>query len=109
MRSPLLILWFTLQLSSSAMQAQSSHPIPPGIRQAEKAEAQNERDTPAPTPHRAIDAGKLKRDADELAALAQSVPSEVGETEKGVFPKDLGAKLKRIEKLAKQLRSQLTP
>jgi hypothetical protein len=52
---------------------------------------------------------KLKHDAEELAALAESVPSDVDQTTKGLLPKDLREKLKRIEKLAKQLRSQLSP
>ncbi len=58
-------------------------------------------------PRSAIDSVKLRHEANELAALAQSVPSEVDQTTKGVLPKDLGDKLKRIEKLAKQLRDQL--
>ena len=109
MRSPFLILLFAFQFSSSPVQAQASRPIPPGIRQAEQADAQNEKDIPSPTPRPTIDLDKLKRDADELAALARSVPPDVDQTAKGVLPKDLGPKLKRIEKLAKQLRSQLTP
>jgi hypothetical protein len=44
-----------------------------------------------------------------LAALAQSVPPDIDQTAKGILPKDLGQKLKRIEKLAKQLRGQLSP
>lgn len=55
-----------------------------------------------------VDQAKLRHDADELAALAQSVPPEVDQTAKGVLPKDLAEKLKRIEKLAKQLRSQIS-
>jgi len=107
-RSPFLILLFAIQFSSSAVQAQS-RPIPPGMRKADQAEVQSERDTPSPTPHRTIDLNRVKRDAEELAALAQSVPPDVDQTVKGILPRDLGAKLKRIEKLAKQLRSQLSP
>lgn len=87
-----------------------SRPIPPGIRQADQADVQSQRDMPPPLNQRAtIDPNKLRHDADELAALAQSVPPEVDQTTKGVLPKDLSEKLKRIEKLAKQLRSQLSP
>jgi hypothetical protein len=107
-RSPFLILLFALQFSSSTVQTQTSRPIPPGIRRAEQAEAKNE-SIPSPTSRRTIDLGKLKHDADELATLAQSIPPDVDQTAKGVLPKDLGLKLKRIERLAKQLRSQLTP
>ncbi len=109
MRSPFLILLFAFQFCLSVAQAQATRPIPPGVRKAEQADAQNEKDTPSATPRRTIDLDKLKHDADELAALAQSVPPDVEQTAKGVLPKDLGSKLKRIEKLAKQLRSQLNP
>ena len=109
MRSPFLVLLLALHFSSIAVQAQGSRPIPPGVRKADQVEAQSERDTPAPTPRRTIDLDKVKHDADELSALAQSIPPEVDQTAKGVLPKDLGAKLKRIEKLAKQLRNQLAP
>jgi hypothetical protein len=103
-----LIFLFAFLFSVSAAQAQS-RPVPPGMRKADQVEAQSERDNPAPSPRRSIDLEKLRRDADELAALAQSVPPDVEQTTKGVLPKDLGEKLKRIEKLAKQLRSQLIP
>lgn len=109
MRIPLLLLLFASQISGSALHAQTSRSVPPGIRKADQIEAQTEKDTPAPSPRRSIDVSKLKRDADELAALAQTVPPDVDQTTKGALPKDLGEKLKRIEKLAKQLRSQLNP
>ena len=103
----LITFLFAAQLSAAA---QSSHPVPPGIRQADQIEAQSEKSIPPTlTPHRTIDLGKLKRDADELAALAQSVPQDIDQTAKGTLPKDLSTKLKRIEKLAKQLRGQVSP
>jgi len=81
-----------------------------GIDQAEHAEAQSERNVPPPpVQHRTLDLARLKHDADELAALAQSVPQDVNQTTKGVLPKDLSEKLKRIQKLAKQLQSQINP
>ncbi len=54
-----------------------------------------------------VDAAQLKRDADELAKLAHSVPEEITRVGKGELPKDLIGQLKRIEKLAKQMRHQL--
>jgi hypothetical protein len=38
-----------------------------------------------------------------------SIPMEVAQVNHGVLPKDLSAKLKRIEKLSKRLRNDLTP
>lgn len=106
----LLAVLFTTTLSASLIQAQGSRPIPPGIRKAEQRDAQSQLNIPPPmNPRRAIDPAKLKRDAAELVVLAQSVPSEIDQATKGVLPKDLAGKLKRIEKLAKQLHSQLNP
>lgn len=109
MRNSFLMVLFATLFYLSAAPAQSTRPIPPGVRKADEIDAQNQKDTPSATPRRAIDLDKLKHDADELAALAQSVPPDVEQTAKGALPKDLGAKLKRIEKLAKQLRGQLSP
>ncbi len=92
---------------ASPMLAQ--RPGAPSLNQGEQAEAKSQRDLPPPLNQRVpIDVVKLKRDAEELAALAQSVPPEVDQTSKGLLPKDLTEKLKRIEKLAKQLRSQIS-
>jgi len=51
---------------------------------------------------------KLRENAEQLARLAQSIPAEVDQTTKGVLPKELSAKLRRIEKLAKNLRSSIS-
>jgi hypothetical protein len=105
------ILLFALLLSASMAFAQGrSMRVPPGIRQADQTEAQTDKNVPGPIhQHANIDATKLKRDADDLASLAQSIPTDVDATTRGMLPKDLEQKLKRIEKLAKHLRSALTP
>ena len=54
-----------------------------------------------------IDAAQVKRDADELAKLAGEIPAAVDKANRGVIPQDLSNRLKRIEKLAKQLRREL--
>lgn len=110
MKFTLLTLLFALAYTASTAPAQTARPIPPGIRQAEQSDAQREKDIPPPmSPRRTVDLAQLKRDADELAALAQSVPAQVDQTSTGVLPKDLADKLKRIEKLAKHLRGELNP
>lgn len=60
-------------------------------------------------PRARIDAAQLKHDAEELAKLAQSIPSQIEKVGRGQFPKDLNVQLKRIEKLSKQLRRELSP
>jgi hypothetical protein len=103
--NPLLFLVF----STSLVLAQSGHPIPAGVRQADQAQDQFEKNSVPPMNQRpTIDPAKLRRDADELAALAQSVPPAVDQTTKGTLPRDLSDKLKKIEKLAKELRSQIS-
>jgi hypothetical protein len=101
------VLPFVLFAASSA-QAQTH--IPPGIRQADQAEAQTEKNIPPPTTQPAhFDVAKLQHDADELARLAQTIPADVAIIQKGLLPKDTIEKLKLIEKLSKQLRKQLNP
>ena len=51
---------------------------------------------------------QLQRDAKELAKLAQLIPAEIHQMESGVLPKDLDRQLKRIEKLSKQLRREIS-
>lgn len=53
--------------------------------------------------------GAMEREARELADLAATVPADVEQLKKGLLPKDVLDKLKRIEKLSKQLRSQVQP
>ena len=86
-------------------------PVPRGVHQAEQADAQSQQNIPPPTvkPRASLDPAKLRRDADELANLAASVPSAIDQTTRGVLPNDLLEKLKRIEKLSKRLRSELNP
>lgn len=59
----------------------------------------------APWP--AVDRAQLKKDADELAQLASTVPEDVSKAINGVLDKNLQDRLKKIEKLSKRLRSEL--
>jgi hypothetical protein len=98
-----------LLLLATTSTAQGTHPVPPGVRQADQIQGQLEKSSVPPMIQRPpIELAKLRRDADELAALAQSIPSAVDQTAKGILPRDLNEKLKRIEKLAKELRSQVS-
>jgi hypothetical protein len=64
---------------------------------------------PPKLPQRHIDLVKLQQEADDLARTAQTIPTDVAGVRKGMLPKDVIAKLKRIEKLSKRLRSELSP
>jgi len=107
--NPVTVLLCVVFLSSVPSLGQGGRPVPPGIRQADQATDQAEKNVPPPLyQHSPADFEKLKRDANELARLAQSIPPSVEQTTRGVLPKDLTERLKRIEKLAKQLRSQIS-
>ncbi len=100
------VLLLALLLSTSLASAQRVRPA--GQHEAATAEAQFEKSVPPPARQPlTLDLQKLKQNADELAALAQSIPQAVDQTTKGILPKDLEDRLKRIEKLAKHLRSQI--
>jgi len=56
---------------------------------------------------RRTDVAQIKRDAAELANLAGEIPPAVEQANKGILAKGLNDRLKRIEKLSKQLRREL--
>jgi len=66
-------------------------------------------DAPEPPQIQKLDPVKLREEADELAKLAQDVRGDVGEIVQGKMPKDALDRLKRIEKISKNLRGELTP
>ena len=58
---------------------------------------------------RHIDVEAARKNAQELAKLAQKIPGQIDLVSKNVLPKDLSQQLKQIAKLAKSLRSQISP
>lgn len=107
MRTAILLL--ALLLSAALSGAQAARPRSPGIRQAEQAETQAEKNIPPPQSQLPrVDIPKLQRDASELAALSQSIPPDIERIAQGTLPKDYIAKLKEIEKLSKRLRTAIT-
>ena len=51
---------------------------------------------------------RLQHDARELADLSASVAGDMNRVGRGLLPKDVIEKLKRVEKLSKHLRGELT-
>ncbi len=108
MRLLVLTLLLGLLFVPLILTAQGAHPIPAGVREAEKAQAQTEKNIPPPIGRRAsIDLAKVGQEADELAKIAKSIPSDVASVQKGMLPKELIQKLKHIEKLSKRLRDEI--
>ena len=79
-------------------------PVPPGMRHAQELQVQNE--TTA-NPRALVDPATLRREAEQLAALAASLPTDVQRANQGALSKDLIPRLKEIEKLSKHLRNEL--
>ena len=97
---------FVVLLLVGICTAQNSKPVPAGMRHAQELEVQNER-VSVPAVHRSVNRVDLQSQANQLADLAASVPQGVQNVNKGLLEKDLIQRLKQIEKLSKQLRSQL--
>jgi hypothetical protein len=95
-------------LTSPSANAQGSKQVPPGYTAATKHGEIAPEPLPPPAPRR-TDPVKLQRDAQTLAELANSVPSDIAQLNQGLLSKELLEKLRRIEKLSKQLRSELNP
>ncbi len=98
-----------LLLCSLLAFGQRPEQTPAGVRQAEKARSGVDEAPPifAPPKPRAASAEQLRREATELAQLANSLTADVEKASKGQVPKDLDERLKRIEKLSKKLRRDL--
>jgi hypothetical protein len=52
---------------------------------------------------------QVKQEAEELRTLANALPAQIDQVTNNQLPKDLSDNLKKIEKLAKHLRSEVTP
>jgi hypothetical protein len=103
MKTKWLMFVAAVMLFCGYVLAQSRFPSPPPPME------------PAPPPRAAKtrvqrnDPLELQREARELSDLARTVPADIDNVNRGIISKDLGEKLKRIEKLSKQLRSEVTP
>jgi len=109
MRIPFLFLYLAIVILGVPPGSSQSKPGPPGLQAARTYESTHPLEAPQPLPARKIDLAELQREADELSALAQSIPSDIKSTKEGLLPKDLLEKLKRVERLSKHLRIQLSP
>jgi hypothetical protein len=86
---------------------QQEHPIPPGIRKADRIQAAQNQETPVNPVLHSASAAELQQQADELARLSQQIPGNIQQVNRNVLPKDLDANLKKIQDLAKKLRNEL--
>lgn len=104
-----LILFVIYLISSTSRNyAQGGRPIPPGVREADK-QTNAPVEPPAKLKQTAADSAKLQQEAKELAKLSAAIPGLIDQVNRSQIPKDLPDQLKRIEKLAKHLRSEISP
>jgi hypothetical protein len=97
----------TLFLFASMAVSQSpsrGFPQPPPSMDPEN-HAPTQQNPAAPARH--ADLTQVQREAEDLARMAQTIPSDVTKVREGMLPKDAIEKLKQIEKLSKRLRTEL--
>jgi len=108
---PKVVVAFFIVAACCALPATNlgQRPIPPGVREADK-QSNKPLEPPITAVHNTprTDAAKLMQEADDLAQLSAGVPSDLARADHGQLPKDLADKLKRIEKLARHLRNELS-
>lgn len=104
-----IVIAACFMISAGKDYGQGGHPIPPGVREADKqTNAPLEAPTASVKPKKA-DPAQLEREAKELQDLAARIPGQIAAVNQGQIPKDLTDQLKQIEKLAKRLRSEIMP
>jgi hypothetical protein len=90
-----------LLAASAPLSSQNVNPMHP-----QEIDAQRH---PSPEEARARAAGvQLQKDAKELAGLCASVSDDMDHVKQGLLSKDALEKLKRMEKLSKRVREELT-
>jgi|ERR1700739_2066351 len=110
MRKLLIALLVSTQLFPSApLRILGQHPVPPGLREADKQTNNAPMEAPLPAAPKQVNPKQLQAEAAELAQLSAGVPKQVANVTKGQVPKDLNDQLKRIEKLAKRMRGEIFP
>ncbi len=103
MKIQAVALMFALVLIPNVYPQSGMPPGPPGARPTSEY-------LPIPViGPRTTDPVDVKRAAKELAQLVAIMPGQLEALNNGTLPKDLPANLKRMEKLAKQLRTQIEP
>jgi len=108
MRSTLPLLCALLLFPNATSLQMAGHAKPPGITTADTLSNQP-LEPPAKNGPRQINSEMVNSEAQELRALADRMPEQIDQTTKGQLPKDLVENLKRIERLAKHLRSEVAP
>ncbi len=108
MRSLLFCLSAFLLLPNPMVSQSGGRAKPPGIVMADTMSNQPV-EPPLEARNHQINIDQVNAETQELRRLADGLPLQIDQVTKGQMPKDLAENLKRIEKLAKHLRSEITP
>lgn len=109
MRKLFFVFLAALFLAAALDAQERGHPIPPGVREADKLSDVPLEPPKAKAKGNLINLADLQKEAEELAKLSAAIPSQVEQVAHGHLPKDLADQLKHIEKMAKHMRSQISP
>jgi hypothetical protein len=82
-------------------------PEPRGVHEAEQASEQSDKNVLPPENGWHTDPRQRQKNAAELARLAESLPADIEQVNRGILPKDVADKLTRIERLSKELHGEL--
>jgi len=104
-------LWLLVFLALPLTAAQAPHTIPPGQIQAGRTinDQSQSIEPPMEMRNKTVNVQQVKQEADELRTLANALPAQIDQVVNNQLPKDLSDNLKKIERLAKHLRSEVVP
>ncbi len=108
MRLSRFCLFLLLLIPITAISQSTRTPRPPGVIEADK-RSNEPLDPPTEARNLQINMEKVNAETQELRQLADGLPPRIEQVGKGEIPKDLAENLKKIEKLAKHLRGEITP
>lgn len=108
MRTLMALAIIVAFVAPDGFSTQESKPIPPGIRAADKQPGPADIPTLIKPRTNRPDRRLMKAQAQELSELAQTIPDAIAQINSGTLPKDMNTKLKRIEKLSKALRGEIS-
>jgi hypothetical protein len=103
------LILFTQLATPTAKHTLGQRPVPPGVRDADKQINSAPGEAPLPPKPKQVSVKQLQEEAAELSHLSAGIPERIDYVSKGQMPKDLNDHLKRIEKLAKHMRSEIYP
>ena len=103
----MLAMLLVLAATEATAQHRRGHlPVPP---EAADPQANAQPSAQEVSPKVRTNAAQLQHEFEELFSLTQNLQQDIDSVNRGLLPRDTVGKLKRIEKLARQLRREIAP